>query len=118
MSKRTLPKTNVELTRQTGLTAAERRMRAQLAAHKRWATEDDRGHCGRAGQDALTRRWERQVDPDGKLTAEERALRVASLRKEHMTRMAFASARARRLRARLGEADDTADTATEIGGAE
>ncbi len=51
-------------------------------------------------------KFEQQADPDGVLTAAERAARAASLRKAHFSRMALLSAQSRR-RARelLAEAD-------------
>lgn len=42
--------------------------------------------------------WERKVDPDGVLTELERKRRAECARKAHMTLLAFASAKARRLR--------------------
>jgi len=44
-------------------------------------------------------KFERQVDPDGTLDPAERALRAASARKAHFSRLALKSAQARRKKA-------------------
>ena len=92
------------LDEQTGLTAAERARRASLAANISWAVTDDREARTRPAREARFKSFEQQVDPDGKLTPAERTRRAENLRRAHMTRMALASAKARRLRARGGAA--------------
>lgn len=85
------------------LSPAERMLRAQMAAYARWKNCEDR----RAATDPARRlsegRWEREVDPDGVLAPEERARRAEFAMKEHMVRMAFNSAKARRLRKQADE---------------
>jgi hypothetical protein len=73
-------------------------MRASLAADISWANTDDREARTRAARQAQFEKYEKQVDPEGRLTPEERARRAENLRRAHMTRMALASAKARRLR--------------------
>jgi len=70
--------------------AAARKARAQLAAHTRWATCDDRTAATRAARDAAWDRWLRQVDPDGVLHPVERAKRARNARAAAMARMALA----------------------------
>lgn len=76
--------------------ASDRVLIARLAAHTRWASEPDRARATASARKGLEAKWEREVDPDGVLPAEEREQRIAHLRKAHMSRMALASARARR----------------------
>ena len=47
------------------------------------------------GRAAFLSRFEREVDPDGVLDPEDRAMRAAHARKAHMLRLAMASAKAR-----------------------
>lgn len=74
----------------------DRALVARLAAHTRWAMEPDRTKATSPARKGLDAKWAREVDPDGVLTAGELARRVDNLRRAHMTRMALASARARR----------------------
>jgi hypothetical protein len=77
-------------------TPAERTAVARIAANTRWAMEPDRAAATQAARDGLQAKFERQVDPDGRLAPEERARRAESLRKAHFQRLAMAGARARR----------------------
>ncbi len=80
------------------LTPAERKLRASLAAHTRWANtptaerrrQADRGHA------ALLEKFAEQVDPDRKLSPEDREKLARNAYTAHMQRLAFASSRARR----------------------
>lgn len=85
------------------LTPEQRRLRASVAAHVQWASEPDRSARTKAARDGLLAKYEREVDPDGKLPPEERRRRAEHLRKAHMARMALASSRARA--AKKGGAD-------------
>lgn len=90
------------------LTPAERTLRARLAAHALHSKVDSREHV-RPAFEASMARFERQVDPDGKLTLEERRRRAAHARKSHMHRLALLSAKARRAKAgRLDTVDQSA----------
>lgn len=98
------------------LSAAERTLRARLAANTRWSREDPtlNGARARAGLEA---KFLREVDPDGVLPEPERRRRAECARKAHYQRMALASARARRARkasraapSTAGHADAAADS--------
>jgi hypothetical protein len=75
-----------------------RRLRAKLAAHEMHSRNDSRKTTAAArkastGSDSY---WERQVDPEGLLEPQERARRAGHAKKAHFTRLALASAKARR----------------------
>ncbi len=78
------------------LSSAERSLRAQGAVHTSWANTTDRTARTAPATAAAMARFEKLVDPDGILPAEERARRAESARKAHMARLDLASARARR----------------------
>jgi hypothetical protein len=81
------------------LTPSEFRLRQQLAVHSSWFKTEDRTARTQPGlQAANVTRFEDQVDPDRKLTPEERAKRVVNARQAHLKRIALASAKARRLK--------------------
>ena len=77
------------------LTPEQRSLQARLAAHVLHATHDPSELVAAAHQAAHVTRYEKIVDPDGTLTADERARRVEHLRRAEMTRLALASSRAR-----------------------
>jgi hypothetical protein len=77
-------------------TPADRRLQASAAANTRWAFTDDRSAATASARKALSDRFEKQVDPDGTLSPDERARRAASARRAHMQRLALKSARSRR----------------------
>jgi hypothetical protein len=79
------------------MTAAQRRLRAQIAAHSRWAKENPAANAAR-GQAGLMARFEREVDPNGVLPLTERYRRAESARLAHMKKLALASAGARAAR--------------------
>lgn len=76
------------------LTAAERTLRAKLAAHTKWATTDPVEGTAKA-RAAFLAQFERAVPADITDPAE-RARRAEHLRKAHMAKLALASAKARR----------------------
>lgn len=78
------------------LTQSERTIRAQIAAHESWAHTEDRAARTANARKAMLDKFERQVDPDGKLAPAERAKRAEHARKAHFKRLALKSARARR----------------------
>lgn len=80
------------------MTPEERSMRARVAVHTSWAHTPDRTARTAPARDAAFARFERQVDPDGVLPAEERRQRAEHLRKAEMQRLALKSAQARRKR--------------------
>ncbi len=57
---------------------------AQQAAHTRWALEADRKAATQPARDGFMRRFEREVDPDGVLSAEERRKRALNARSAYM----------------------------------
>jgi hypothetical protein len=82
-------------------TPKERSLLARVAACERWAREDgvagtEKARAKSPGQLAY---WHDKVDPDRVLDEAERARRAESARKAHFTRLALASARARRMKA-------------------
>ena len=80
----------------SSLSPRERSLRARLAAHTLHAkVTDPAAHTAPARQ-AFLDRFEREVDPDGVLSAQERARRAAHARKAYFAKLALASARARR----------------------
>jgi hypothetical protein len=81
------------------MTPEQRVLRARLAAHTRWAKEQDRVAALAPARRALLDRFEREVDPDGVLSEAERARRADHARRAYMYRLALRSARVRRRRA-------------------
>jgi hypothetical protein len=81
-----------------GLTPSERSLRGALGAHISWAHTEDRTARTAPARNAFNDRFEREVDPDGKLSPSERARRAESARRAYFTRLALQSAKARRRR--------------------
>ena len=71
---------------------------AQAAADQSWAVTDDRARRTAAARSAFLERFERDVDPEGRLTASERSRRANSARRAYFLRLAAKSAEARRRR--------------------
>lgn len=81
--------TDRRTTEHSSLTASQRSQRARIAANARWSRSD--GHEGtQPAREAFLARFERQVDPDGLLSVQERARRAESAKREHFQRMAYA----------------------------
>jgi hypothetical protein len=80
------------------LTASQRSMRARAAVHASWANTEDRKARTEPARQANLNRFEKIVDPEGKMEPAERALRAESARKAHYTQLAYRSARARAAR--------------------
>ncbi|MDQ1304506.1 MAG: hypothetical protein QG671_333 [Actinomycetota bacterium] len=78
------------------LTPELRALRSRIGGHAKWAKEPDRSAATAKARRAQLDRFDKQVDPDGVLTPQERAKRAESARKEYYTRLAFLSAQARR----------------------
>ncbi|HWH36016.1 MAG TPA: hypothetical protein VNT56_11950 [Acidimicrobiales bacterium] len=74
---------------------SERTLRARLAAHTLHSKVDSAAHTAPARQ-AFLDRFEREVDPEGVLPEAERIRRAGHARKAYFTRLALASAKARR----------------------
>ncbi len=76
--------------------ASDRALIARLAAHTRWSAVSDPSAATAPARKAALDRFEKQVDPDGTLPPAERARRAEHARKAYFTRLALASAKARR----------------------
>ncbi|GLI00323.1 hypothetical protein [Phytohabitans aurantiacus] len=70
----------------------------QYAAHIKWAGCDDRPAATAAARKAFLDRFEKLVDPDGKLSPAERAQRAEHARKAYFINLARKSAKARAAR--------------------
>jgi hypothetical protein len=79
------------------LSAEQRRIRAQIAAHTRWARQDPREAMPkvRAG---VEKHFLDEVDPDRRLPEAERQRRARAAMRAHMKRLALASSKARAAR--------------------
>ena len=77
--------------------AAERSLRARMAAYAMHAAHDAR-ETTTNGRAAFLARFEREVDPDGRLDLEERRRRAEQARRAYFARLALASAKARRVK--------------------
>jgi hypothetical protein len=86
-----------------------RTLAAQVAAHESWAHTSDPTARTANARAALMARFEREVDPHGLLTDEERTKRAAHARTAYYTRLALRSAVARRNAARATAVADAAD---------
>ena len=83
------------------MTPAERSLRARMAAYRLHATHDPKETTA-AARAAFLARFEREVDPDGRLSPSERR-RAEAARKAYFTKLAIQSVRGRQ-RARRGGA--------------
>ncbi len=85
------------------LTPTDRSLRARIAAHSKWAQVDSREGTApaRAKSPSSIAYFERMVDPKRELPELERRRRAEHARKAYFTRLALASAQARRRRAAL-----------------
>lgn len=75
---------------------SERALRARLAAHSLHAQVADPAAHTAPARRVFMDRFEREVDPEGVLPAEERQRRAEHARKAYFLRLALASAKARR----------------------
>jgi hypothetical protein len=96
------------------MTPEQRRLRAQIAAHEMWANCDDPTSQTAPARAAFMERFDREVDPAGTLTPDERARRAEHARKAYFQRLALASSRARVAKAvarRTATSEDGGDRA-------
>jgi hypothetical protein len=75
---------------------ADKDINRQIAAEISWSRTTDRSARTRPARDAFLRRFEREVDPDGKLPPEERRRRADHARRAYMLRLAKRAVSARR----------------------
>ena len=80
------------------MSSSIRSLSGRIGAHALHATHDPR-ETTRAARAAFLDSFEREADPDGVLSPEERRRRAKHLRKAHFLRLALKSAKARRGRA-------------------
>lgn len=78
------------------MTPEERKARATLGAHISWANTTDPAARTSAARRAAEERFEKQADPDGVLTPEERSRRAEHLRKAFYARIQLKAATTRR----------------------
>jgi len=80
------------------LTSAERSLRGSIAANTRWSKTPaaERRRQADRGQNALQEKFAAEIDPDNKLSSEDRAKLAANALRAHMQRLALKSAKARR----------------------
>jgi hypothetical protein len=91
--------------KRSSLSPTERVLRARLAAHAKHAKHDPRAAMDKARAVFLAS-FEQQADPDGVLSPAERGRRAQQLRSAHFTRLALASAKARRARRSAAKGGD------------
>jgi hypothetical protein len=77
------------------MTPEQRKMRASLAAHTRWAQETNRKEAMRPALDGMLAKFEREVDPQGVLDPAERAMRAESAKKAYFKALQLKSSRSR-----------------------
>lgn len=82
----------------TSESPAERALRARSAAYAKWAMTPDREAATAKARTAARNRFEKLVDPDGTLPADERERRADMARRAFYADMARKSAKARRKR--------------------
>ena len=71
---------------------------ARIAAEASWARTHDRTARTRPAREAFLNRFEKEVDPDGTLSPEERLQRAEHAKRAYMLRLAKRSAAARKAR--------------------
>lgn len=76
----------------------EHRLRLQAAVNESWSRTENRSARTHNARMAAWDRFEKQVDPEGKLPPALRAKMAENARKAHFQRMALKSVEARRLR--------------------
>lgn len=79
-------------------TPSQRSLAARIAAHESWARTADPAARTAPARRASLERFERLADPEGSLAPSDRSRRAEHLRKAYFTRLALASAKARRVR--------------------
>jgi len=71
---------------------------ARIAAEVSWARTHDRPARTRPAREAFLKRFEKEVDPDGSLSPEERRQRAEHAKRAYMLQLAKRSAAARKAR--------------------
>ena len=71
---------------------------SRIAAEISWAHTADRSARTRPAREAFLKRFEKEVDPDGKLPPEERLQRAEHAKRAYMLQLAKRSLSARKMR--------------------
>ena len=77
------------------LSPSQRAQRARLAAHTRWAHTENRTEATRPAREAFNKQFLDDVDPERKLSEQERQQRAGNARKAYFARLSLKSAQAR-----------------------
>lgn len=77
---------------------SDRSLAASIAAHEKWAHEDNRTQATAPARKAFMERFENEVDPDRKLPPAERAKRAENARSAYFSRLALKSRKARQVK--------------------
>lgn len=87
-----------------------RSLAGRAAVHASWANTSDRAARTQPARDAALARFERQVDPDGRLPEHERRQRAEHARKAFLLQMSIKAAKARAAKkaSRLADAGERA----------
>jgi hypothetical protein len=80
---------------------AERSLRARLAAYALHAQQDPRETTA-SGRAAFLARFDREVDPEGRLEADERRRRAEQARRAYFARLSLAAVKARQAKRTAG----------------
>ena len=82
----------------TSLTPEERQTRSRQASYVSWAKTVDVAARMKPAREGMIRKFEREVDPDGTLSPDERARRVEAARKAYYTRISMLAQKKRKAR--------------------
>ena len=77
---------------------AKKNINARIAAEISWARTQDRSARTRPAREAFLKRFEREVDPDGRLPPDERRRRAEHALRAHMLRLRKRSMPAKKAR--------------------
>jgi hypothetical protein len=94
MREQRTPSSTPARSAQPAQSPAEKSLRARLAAYAMHAQHDSRKTTAN-GRAAFLRRFEAEVDPEGRLDPEERRRRAEQARRAYFARLSLAAAKAR-----------------------
>lgn len=83
---------------------SDRSQIARIASHVSWSKTEDRAARTAPANRAFMARFEKQVDPDGVLSPEERAKRAESAKKAYFLQLGRKSAKVRAAKSQAGAA--------------
>lgn len=90
-------RTNTERHKAKGGESIAKDINKRIAAEISWSRTDDRSGRTRPAREAFLKKFEKEVDPDGKLPPYERRLRAEHAKRAYMLQLAKKSAAARRV---------------------